>query len=70
MSVRQENATVNKGSGDQEFSVGNPGSNLTTSENLVNVKMSERCFNERMKGCTGKWVMLSTLSKIGFRTQF
>ena len=48
MRDRQENATVNDGTGDQEFTVGNVENNLPAKENLVNVKTLERCFNERI----------------------
>ena len=41
---RQENATVNKGTGDQEFTVGASDENLMTSKNMVNVKTLEGCF--------------------------
>ena len=47
LSDRQEISTVNEGTGDQEFTVGNPGSNLALNENMVNVKNLERWFNER-----------------------
>ena len=43
---RQENARVIHSTGDQEFTVDNPGSNLASNENLVMVKTLERCFNE------------------------
>ena len=33
MSNRQENATANEGTGDQEFTDGSPGSNLAANEN-------------------------------------
>ena len=46
MSDRQENATVNEGTGDQEFTAGFSDSNLMTNENTVNVKTLERYFNE------------------------
>ena len=48
VSDRQENATVNEGTGDQDFTVGTSGNNLTTNENTMNVKTLERCFNERI----------------------
>ena len=47
VSDRQEISTVNEGTGDQEFTVGNPGSNLAPNENMVKVKNLERWFNER-----------------------
>ena len=48
LSDRQENAKVIEVTGDQEITVGNPGSSLTASETVVNVKTLERCFNERI----------------------
>ena len=39
MSDRQQNATVNEGTVDEEFTVGNSDSNPAVNENLVNVKM-------------------------------
>ena len=45
---RQENATVNEGTGDQEFTVDITGSCLTANENAVNVKTLEGCSNERI----------------------
>ena len=47
-SGRQQNVVVNDGTIDQEFTVNNNGSNLTASENAVNVQTLERCFNERV----------------------
>ena len=46
MSGKQENAKVNEGTGDQEFTADNPCSNLAANENLVNVKVLERSFDE------------------------
>ena len=46
VSDRRKNATVNEGTGDQDFTVGTSGNNLMTTENTVNVKTLERCFNE------------------------
>ena len=48
VSDRQENPTVNDGTGNQKFTVGNLENNLTANENVVNVKALERCFNERI----------------------
>ena len=48
MNNRQENATVSEGTGDQEFTVDNPGSNLAANENLVEMRTLERCFKERI----------------------
>ena len=45
---RQQSATVNESTGDQEFTIGYPGSNLTANENVANVKTFERCCNERI----------------------
>ena len=45
---RQENAPVNEGTGDQDFTVGTSDDNLISKENTVNVKTLERCFNERI----------------------
>ena len=47
-SDRHENATGNEGFAEQEFTVANCGSNPAVSENLVNVKTLERCFNEKI----------------------
>ena len=48
VSDRQENATVNIGTVDQEFTVGNSDNNPATNENLVNVKTLERFVIERI----------------------
>ena len=61
MNNRQEDTTTNKGTADQEFTVGNSDSSQAVNENLVNVKTSERL--------TVKLVMLAR-SKTGFRTRF
>ena len=45
-SDRRQNATLNEVTADQEFTVGTSGINLMTTENMVNVKTLERCFNE------------------------
>ena len=45
---RQENATVNEGTGDQEFTVANLGNYLTASGNAVKTETLERCFNGRI----------------------
>ena len=47
-SDKQEHATANENTGDQEFTVDNPSSSLAAKENAVNVKTLERCFNERI----------------------
>ena len=46
VSDRQENATVNEGTGDQDFIVGPSNNNLMNIENTMNVKTLERSFNE------------------------
>ena len=48
MSDRQDNATVNVGTGDQEFTVGTSDNTLLTKQNEVKVKTLERCFIERI----------------------
>ena len=48
MSDRQENATVNIGTADQEFTVCNSGSNSAVNEFSKNVETLKRCFNERI----------------------
>ena len=48
MSGRQENAKINEGTGDQEFTTGNRSSKLAANESLVNVKNLEVCLNERI----------------------
>ena len=48
MKDRQENATVNKGTTDQEITVGISDSNPTANKNLVNVKTLKSCINERI----------------------
>ena len=45
-SERQENIIVNEGSNDRDFTVGTSTDDLVTTENTVNVKTLERCFNE------------------------
>ena len=46
MSDRQENATVNEGTGDQEFTVGTSDNSSMINENTVNMRNLDRCFNE------------------------
>ena len=53
---RQEKVTVNEGTCDQDFTVGILENNLTATENVVNVKTLERCFNERIDREMGKIV--------------
>ena len=47
-SDKQENFVVNEGNVEQELTVENTNCNLTANENLMNMKTSERCFNERI----------------------
>ena len=68
VSDRQENATVNEGPGDQEFTVGSHVINLTANENPVNVKTLERSFNERI--VREKKRILLTRLKTESKTQF
>ena len=42
----QEDIMVNKGTNDQDFTVGTSSNNTVINENVVNVKTLERCFNE------------------------
>ena len=49
MSDRQENARVDEGTLDEEFTFGNSDSNNpAVSESLLNVKALERFFNEKI----------------------
>ena len=48
MSDRQETATVNEGTGDQDFTVRNSDKNFLTNEITVNLKTLEKCFNEEI----------------------
>ena len=48
MNGKRENATVNEGTADQEFTVLISDSNPAVSEYLVNVTTLEGCFNERI----------------------
>ena len=48
VSKRQENATVNEGTGDQDLTGGTSDNKLQTNEIKVNVKTLERCFNDRI----------------------
>ena len=48
MSDRQETATVNEGTGDQDFTAGNSDKNFLTNEITVNLKTLEKCFNEEI----------------------
>ena len=48
VSERQENAVVNTGTNDRDFTVSNPSNNTVVNESVINVKTLERCFNERI----------------------
>ena len=48
VSERQENVTVNEGTNDRDFTVGNSSNNLMTNESAVNVKNMATCFKERI----------------------
>ena len=47
-SERQENVVVNEGTNDQDFTVGTSNVSSIVNENALNVKVLERCFNERI----------------------
>ena len=47
-SERQENVVVNEGTKDQDFTVGTSNVSSIVTENALNVKTLERCFNERI----------------------
>ena len=47
-SERQENVVVNEGTNDRDFTVINSSNNTAVNENVINVKILERCFNERI----------------------
>ena len=47
-SVRQDNVVVNKGTNDQDFTISTSSNSTAVNESTVNVKTSERCFNERI----------------------
>ena len=55
-SERQENTKVNEGTGDRELTVSTFGINLRISENTVNVKTLERCFNAKFDRETDNFV--------------
>ena len=48
VSERQENAVVNMGMNDRDFTVSNSSNNTAVNENAMNVKTLERRFNERI----------------------
>ena len=56
VSDRQENATVNEGTGDRDFSVGTSDINLMTNRNTVNVKTLDKSFFERIDKVLGNIV--------------
>ena len=43
---RHENATFNEGTGEQKFTINNPGSNSAANENMVKMTSLGRCVNE------------------------
>ena len=45
---RQENVVVNESFNDQDFTVGTSNVSSIINETVLNVKTSERCFNERI----------------------
>ena len=47
-SERQENVVVNEGTNDRDFTVSKSSNNTAVNEIAMNVKTSERCFNERI----------------------
>ena len=47
VSERQENAAVNEGTNDRDFTIGTSSNDSIVNGNAVNVKTLERCFNER-----------------------
>ena len=48
VSEKQESTIVNESTSDRNFTVGTSQKNLVTNEKTVNVKILERCFNERI----------------------
>ena len=48
VSESQENAVVNTGTNDRDFTVSSPSNNTVANESAINVKTLERCFNERI----------------------
>ena len=48
VSERQENAVVNEGTNDRDFTVSTSNNDSVINESTVNVKTLERCFNERI----------------------
>ena len=47
VSERQENAVVNEGTNERDFTVGTSSNDSIVNGNAVSVKTLERCFNER-----------------------
>ena len=47
-SERQENVVVNEGTNNRDFSVGTSNNDLVIDENVMSVKILERCSNERI----------------------
>ena len=45
---RQENIVANESTNDQHFTAGTSSSGTAINESMVNVKILERCFNERI----------------------
>ena len=56
MSKRQQTSTINEGTADQEFTVGNSDGGQAVNENMVNVKILEKCFNEKIDSEMGSIV--------------
>ena len=48
VSERQENAVVNEGTNDRDFTVGTSNNDSVINGNAMSVKTLERCFNERI----------------------
>ena len=48
VSERQENAVVNEGTNDRDFTVGTSSNDSIVNGNTMSVKTLERCFNERI----------------------
>ena len=64
MSGTQKNTTVNEGAADQEFTVGNADGSPAINENVVHLKILERCLNEMVDKEMG-----NTLDAVEHRTQ-
>ena len=64
---RQESVTVNGGTNDQDFTVGTSNVGSVVNENRLNMKILERCFNERIDR---EMSNLLILLKIGYKMQF